>query len=105
MMNRRNITAQHAEGEAMTHRENVERYAGTLPELAADLGNLRYDALGQFLDLLAAKLESDAAADEGRGRRQLAAALRESSGQVAAAASAIRRAWQISEPHMPTDAA
>ena len=54
----------------MIHRQDVEQYAGTLPDLADDIGNLRYDALAQLLGLLAAKLEADAAKDQERGRRQ-----------------------------------
>ena len=81
----------------MTHRTNVERYSGTLAELAADLGDLRYDALGHFL---ADELAADAAADEGRGRPRLAGTLRESAGQVRAASSAVREAWRISGPRM-----
>jgi hypothetical protein len=84
----------------MIHRDNVERYPGGLDELAVDVGNLRYDALGEFLQLLAAKLEADAVADEGRGRRRLAAALRDGAAGVAAAAESIHRAWRISAPHM-----
>ena len=45
----------------MVHRERVEGYTGTLAELAEDLGNLRYDSLGQFLELLAAKLVAEVA--------------------------------------------
>jgi hypothetical protein len=52
----------------MIHREIIEHYPGTLAELAGELGDLRYDALAQFLQALARKLEADAAADIGRGR-------------------------------------
>ncbi len=83
----------------MTHRDDVERYPGGLRELAEDLGNMRYDALGRFLDLLAVKMVGDAAQDEGRGRRRLATALRESAEHLTAAAEAVRRAWRICEPH------
>ena len=84
----------------MTHRTNLERYAGTLAELAADLGDLRYDALGHFLESLADKLAADADADEGRSRPRLAGTLRESAERVGAASSAIREAWRISGPRM-----
>jgi len=82
------------------HRENIERYSGSLRELAEDIGNLRYDALADFLHQLAAKLEADAARDQGRGRLKLAAALGASTESVAAAAAHIERAWRICEPHM-----
>jgi len=84
----------------MVHRENIERYPGSLRELAEELGNLRYDALADFLRLLAAKLEADAAKDRGRGRPRLAAALGASAEGVVAAAAHIEQAWRICEPHM-----
>jgi hypothetical protein len=84
----------------MIHRENIPNYPGTLAELAAELGDLRYDALALFLNALARKLETDSVADAGRGRPLLAAALQEGSAKVSAAAAAIERAWTISAPHM-----
>lgn len=84
----------------MVHREQIERYPGTLDELAGEVGDLRYDALAAFLRALADKLAADAAADEGRGRPKLAAALRGGAADVAAAAADIERAWAISAPHM-----
>jgi hypothetical protein len=82
------------------HREDIERYPGTLAELAGEVGDLRYDALAVFLRTLAVKLEGDAAADAGRGRPRLAAALRAGVAGVTAAATEIERAWAISVPHM-----
>jgi hypothetical protein len=84
----------------MIHREDVERYPGTLSELAAELGDLRYDALAVFLRALAEKLGADAAADAGRGRPRLAAALRKGAAGVAEAAQELERAWAIAAPHM-----
>jgi hypothetical protein len=82
------------------HRENIERFPGTLAELAGEVGDLRYDALAAFLRALSAKLAADAAADAGRGRPRLAAALRGGAAGVAAAAAEVERAWAISAPHM-----
>lgn len=84
----------------MIHRDKPERYPGTLAELAAELGDLRYDALAEFLRLLAAKLEEDAAKDAARGRRRLVAALRDAAAEVGDGAAAVHAAWQICEPHM-----
>jgi len=84
----------------MIHRENIESYPGTLTDLAVEIGNLRYDALAEFLRTLAGKLAADAAADSERRRPQLAAALRDGETGVAAAAAAVDLAWQISAPHM-----
>jgi hypothetical protein len=82
------------------HRDNLERYPGTLAELASELGDLRYDALAQFLRALAQKLEADANADAGRGRPKLAQALRDGAAGVSAAAAQIEQAWAIAAPHM-----
>ena len=84
----------------MIHRTDVERYAGTLAELAGDVGDLRYDALVYFLESLAAKLVADAGADKARGRPRLADALRNGAEGVVVASSAIREAWRISGPRM-----
>jgi hypothetical protein len=69
------------------HRDNLERFPGTLAELAGELGDLRYDALAGFLQALAAKLAADANADVGRGRPKLAQALRDGAAGVSAAAA------------------
>jgi hypothetical protein len=84
----------------VVHRTDVERYLGTLRQLADDLGDLRYDALAEFLGLLAAKLAADAAQDEGRGRRRLSALLRETSHHLTEAAESLNRTWRLCEPYM-----
>ncbi|MCC3405754.1 MAG: hypothetical protein JGK17_09210 [Microcoleus sp. PH2017_10_PVI_O_A] len=48
----------------MIHPQNVEKYAGNLTELAEDVGNLKYDALAEFLHVLSAKIEKDGAKDK-----------------------------------------
>jgi hypothetical protein len=68
--------------------------------LAAELGNLRYDALAAFLSALATKLEDDSLQDAARGRKKLAAALHAASVGVADASGAIAKARAICEPHM-----
>jgi hypothetical protein len=84
----------------MVHREDVGGYRGSLAELAGEVGDLRYDALAGFLRALADKLGADSAADAGRGRPRLAAALQDGAAGLVAAAAAIDRAWAISAPHM-----
>ena len=84
----------------MVHREDVGGYRGSLAELAGEVGDLRYDALAGFLRALAKKLAADGAADAGRGRPRLAAALRDGAAGLVAVAAAIDRAWAISAPHM-----
>ena len=84
----------------MVHHDAVQSYAGTLAELAADVGNLRYDALAEFLRLLAAKITEDGQKDADRGRVQLAAALQNSAVELAASAKRIEKAWQVAKPFM-----
>jgi hypothetical protein len=84
----------------MTHRESPDRYPGTLGDPAAELGDLRYGALAEFLRLLAAKLAEDAGKGAGRGRYRLAAALRDAAAGVTDGAAAVQAAWEICEPHM-----
>lgn len=87
----------------MTHHEAVQNYTGSLAELAEDVGNLRYDALADFLRLLSAKVAQDAEKDAGRGRAQLASALQGSTAELTAAAEKIEKAWRIAKPFMPED--
>lgn len=84
----------------MQHANHVERYPGTLAELATELGDLRYDALVAFLTALAAKLEADSLKDAARGRQKLAAQLQAAAVGVSSAAEHIAKAWQICAPHM-----
>ena len=76
----------------MQHGTAVE-YPGGHQQLAAGLGNLRYDSLAQFLCLLSEKIEQDGDADLGRNRPKLA-------GHLHRAADEIARAWQLCKPFM-----
>ena len=82
------------------HADRVS-YDGGTAKLAVDLGNLRYDALADFLGRLSAKLAVDSEADAGRGRVKLAGELAEAAAHVASASKCIEAAWRIAEPHMP----
>ena len=84
----------------MSHATGIERFPGTLADLANEVGDLRYDALAAFLESLAAKLQADAREDGSEGREQLASALDEASQGVRAAADSIGKAWRVCEPHM-----
>jgi hypothetical protein len=84
----------------VTHRERVERYPGSLEELASDLGDLRYDALARFLDALASKLARDARGDESQGRPRLAGHLGEAAQTLANAAASVGDTWKICGPRM-----
>ena len=84
----------------MKHPEKVEKYDGSLDLLAEDLGNLKYDALADFLRALSAKIQVDGTKDQERGRKQLANSLFSCAQSVQEAAQAIDKAWKISEPYM-----
>lgn len=76
----------------MNHLRNIN-YPGSLDQLATDLGNLRYDALADFLKKLADKLAKDSDADLSRHRVKLAA-------ELAGASECVKRAWEICKPFM-----
>jgi hypothetical protein len=84
----------------MIHRDHLPDVPRNLDDLAANLGDLRYDALADFLKALAAKMAGDACKDEARGRRQLATALHAVAAHLSAAEEDVRRAWAICKPYM-----
>lgn len=84
----------------MQHRENIEKYEGTLDELAYDIGNLKYDALARFLDLLATEFERQSKNDVEKGRKQLSATMAEAAKELRKSKKSVDRAWEISEPYM-----
>lgn len=84
----------------MTHETTVTRYPGTLAELADAIGDLRYDALQEFLECVAEKLREDADKDGGRKRHRLESCLRNTADRLDEAAAEIKDAWRIAEPFM-----
>lgn len=84
----------------MKHKSYVEGYENELAKLSDKLGDLRYDTLSNFLDLLSYKLEKDSIADKERGRHKLSAKLRQSSDYIRQASVEIKDAWIICEPFM-----
>ncbi len=84
----------------MVHDTKIAKFAGTMEELAEDIGNLRYDALAEFLELLAAKIEKDGAKDASRGRVQLAGRLQACTESLREGKMAIDTAWKICKPYM-----
>lgn len=82
------------------HTREVEKYDGSLWQLANDVGNLHYDSLNIFLKFLGDKLVIDAKKDYGARRTKIA-------GELALAAAAIKdaekfalKAWETSKPFM-----
>jgi hypothetical protein len=84
----------------MIHPKQIDRFNGSLTELAEDLGNLQYDVLAEVLGLLAAKIEQDATKDSERGRVKLAASLKRCADNLNNAEDAITQAWAICQPYM-----
>jgi hypothetical protein len=69
-------------------------------ELARLLGDLRYDAMAEYLDALAKKLSDDSRSDGGRGRGQLAERLQRAAFALDEARLEIKEAWAICAPYM-----
>lgn len=69
-----------------------------LNDLATQIGNLRYDALANFLNMLSQKIAFDAEKDEAQGRLKLAKNLYETAQHLADAEKNIAVAWKICEP-------
>ncbi len=78
------------------HPTYIQNYE--LKDLATQIGDLRYDALADFLDALSQKITSDAQKDEARGRIKLAKNLYETAQKLAEAEKNILAAWKICEP-------
>jgi monomeric isocitrate dehydrogenase len=73
----------------MKHKTWIKNYERDFERLAEEVGDLRYDSLSEFLDLLAKKLKSDAHKDRDRGRRHLAEELYEAKDKLTRAADAV----------------
>jgi signal transduction histidine kinase len=82
----------------MIHEIEIPGY--TLKGLAEKIGDLRYDALADFLNLLSEKIDLDGFEDESRGRAKLATALKASAASLKQSSLHIDKAWQICEPFM-----
>ncbi|MGK0489555.1 MAG: hypothetical protein ACJAXB_002755 [Candidatus Endobugula sp.] len=82
------------------HSADIPGYKDNLEHLANLFGDLRYDALADFLLYLSNKIEYDGAKDELRGRAQLASKLAKSGEQLKLAETYIRQAWTICKNRM-----
>lgn len=83
----------------MIHKSHIEGYNGSMEILAEEIGNLKYDALAEFLDLLAAKIERDGDKDRSRGQVKLANHLQSCSVKLTEAKLSIDKAWGICKPY------
>jgi hypothetical protein len=68
--------------------------------LSVDVGNLRYDALAEFIQHLSKKLIEDSNEDLKNNRCQLATQLQLASRELSNVKKHIERAWKISKPFM-----
>ncbi|MCP4442968.1 MAG: hypothetical protein GY810_29020 [Aureispira sp.] len=84
----------------MVHTSEIKNYNGSTQELVEELGNLRYDALANILDLLAQKIEQDGQKDAERRRVKLASNLFAAAQNLNETKEAIEKAWDICEPYM-----
>jgi hypothetical protein len=88
----------------MKHKSWLKNYEADFERLATEMGDLRYDTLSEFLNLLAQKIALDGEKDAARGRKKLAQNLAATAQSLAESAKFVHRAWQICEPFMfPAD--
>lgn len=83
----------------MKHQTQIDGFE-SLEALAEQIGNLRYDALIEFMAELEKKLMRDSLADNQRGRPKLSAHLHRSRYFIGEARVEMERAWKICEPYM-----
>lgn len=86
--------------EGMKHRSWIKNYEDNFAKLAEEIGDLRYDTLAEFLELLGRKIEKDGQKDRSRGRIKLAANLQSAANALIKSSEVIKEAWQICEPYM-----
>lgn len=82
------------------HKKTVEKYSGTLQELAEDIGNLHYESLHEFLKALSEKFNEDAVKDAKANNLKLSLTLMDAHIETERAAESIESAWKISKPFM-----
>lgn len=85
----------------MSHKHPIKiSYDGSFEKLAEEIGNLRYDILAEFLNMLSKKIYKDGEKDAERGRGKLSASLFSASESIDEAKVGIERALKISMPFM-----
>jgi len=84
----------------MKHPVKVEKYNGSLQELAKDSGRMRYDSVAEFYHYLAEDLIQQAQADRIRGHAQLAEKLEATAQKFYEARNKMREIWDLCRKHM-----
>ncbi len=82
------------------HKRVIEKYNGSLQQLATDIGDLYYEALSFLLQEFTIKLNTDGNKDLDGGRKKLAMALYRAAEAIEEAEKHISEAWKISKPFM-----
>ena len=84
----------------MIHKSEIPGYENKMSLLVEEIGDLRYDRLADFLNLLSSKIQNDGNKDLNRGRVRLANSLSKCSEKLQEAKEVIDVSWRISEPYM-----
>jgi hypothetical protein len=84
----------------MKHKSWIKNYERNFEKLVEEIGDLRYDTLSEFLELLGKKIERDGQKDKSRGRINLANNLQNSAKALKESSESIKEAWRICEPYM-----
>jgi hypothetical protein len=82
------------------HPDHVIGWNGTMDELVQAVGNMRYDALGDFIYKLSQNIQEQSDADLKRGRPRLSKELYSASRKLIGADLYIGEAWEICKPYM-----
>jgi hypothetical protein len=84
----------------MKHKAWINNYENNFEQLAEEIGNLRYDTLSNFLELLAIKIKKDGQKDESKGRNKLATLLYQTSDLLIESSETMLKTWNLCEPYM-----
>lgn len=82
------------------HPITLEKYAGSLDDLAKDVTQMRYDVVAKLFGSVAGNMHADAKADRTRGREQLATKLERIAHALDEAKEEMDAAWEICKPYM-----
>ena len=82
------------------HKRHIERYDGDMQQLVNDIGDLHYEALESFFDLLTEKIKEDSWKDKQAGRELLGKGLYELALSISKSAQITERIYEICAPHM-----
>ena len=82
------------------HPDHVEGWTGSLQELAAAIGNMRYDNLAEFLGLFSENIREQGATDLKNNKYLLATKLSLAACSLNQAKDDMDAAWKICKPYI-----